>query len=157
MARGPVKPRRTTAPTLPRASSQKSTSGDGDGLMSSSALGPTPTASQSSIVADEEPTPLDRIFKLFAEQLRDAPGAFRLRRFARTARHIPAPLLADLEELILQVDDPQFVGDDIAIHLIEVSHCDARCADAKSLRSRSKHGCSATSTIRSLLKTRGAV
>jgi hypothetical protein len=73
---------------------------------------------------------LDRILKLFAEQLSDAPGALRLARLAKTARRIPSPLLADLEELILQVDDPQFVGDDVAIHILDVGFCDARCADA---------------------------
>jgi hypothetical protein len=73
---------------------------------------------------------LDRIFTLFAEQLRDAPGALRLARLAKTAKRIPSPLLDDLEALTLQLDDVQLVGDDIAIHLLDVDFCDARCADA---------------------------
>jgi hypothetical protein len=39
-------------------------------------------------------------------------------------------LLADIEELVLQVDDVQLVGDDVAIYLLDVGFCDARCADA---------------------------
>jgi len=42
--------------------------------------------------------------------------------------------------LITQLDDVQLVGNDIAIHLIEVGFCDARYADAidfaSALRSR---------------------
>jgi hypothetical protein len=101
--------------------------------MSSSAPGPTPTASPSSIVPNgpnNGANILDRILKLFAEQLSDAPGALRLARLARTAKKIPEPLLADIEELVLQVDDPQFVGDDVAVHILDIGFCDARCANA---------------------------
>jgi hypothetical protein len=77
-----------------------------------------------------EPNPLEQILARFAEQLADAPGAGRLARLARTAKHIPDPLLADLAELILQLNDVRLVGNDIFVHLIEVSHCDARYADA---------------------------
>jgi hypothetical protein len=86
--------------------------------------------------------PLDRILALFAERLHDAPGAARLTRLAKTAQRIPAPLLADLEALIEQLD-VQLIGDDIAAHLFEISHCDARCPDAtefaRALKARLQH------------------
>jgi hypothetical protein len=81
---------------------------------------------------------LDRIFALFAEKLADAPGALRLARLAKTARTIPDPLLADLAALITQLDDVPLVGNDIAIHLIEISHCDARYPDATAFASALK-------------------
>jgi hypothetical protein len=73
---------------------------------------------------------LELILACFAERLNDAPGASRLARLAKTAGRIPEPLLADLETLIIQLGDVPLVGDDIAAHLLEVSHCDARWADA---------------------------
>jgi len=78
----------------------------------------------------DEPNPFERIFTHYADRLRDAPGAGRLARLARTARRIPEPLLAELTALIVQLDDVQLSGNDIAIHLIEVGYCDARYADA---------------------------
>jgi hypothetical protein len=69
-----------------------------------------------------------------AEKLRHAPYASRVARLAKTAKRIPAPLLDDLETLIAQLD-VQLVGNDMAIHLIEVAHCDARYADATELAS----------------------
>jgi hypothetical protein len=110
---------------LPRDFLQKNTSGAELGRTSSAAR----AASPSGVVANGS-NRLHRIFTLFAEQLPAAPGAARLARLAKTAKRIPEPLLADLEELILQLDDVQLVGDDCALHLIEVSHCDARYADA---------------------------
>jgi hypothetical protein len=80
-------------------------------------------------VADE-PNPFEKMFTHFAERLRDAPGAARLARLAKTARRIPEPLLADLTALVVQLDDVQLVGDDIGLHLIDVGYCDARCANA---------------------------
>jgi hypothetical protein len=59
-------------------------------------------------------------------------------RLAKTAKKIPEPLLADLAALILQLDDVQLVGNDIAVHLIEVSHCDARYPDATAFASALK-------------------
>jgi hypothetical protein len=76
------------------------------------------------------PNPFEQIFGHFADRLRDAPGESRLARLARTAKHIPEPLLMRLTALVLQIGDPRFVGDDIAVHLFEVSRCDARYSDA---------------------------
>jgi hypothetical protein len=78
----------------------------------------------------DEPNPFEKMFTHFAERLRDAPGTTRLARLARTAKGIPEPLLADLTTLILQLDDVQLVGNDIALHLIEVGFCDAKYANA---------------------------
>jgi hypothetical protein len=78
----------------------------------------------------DEPNPFQSIFVHFAEQLRDAPGAARLARLARTAKRVPGPVLDDLTALVLQLNDPQLAGDDIALHLIDVAFCDARYVDA---------------------------
>jgi hypothetical protein len=78
----------------------------------------------------DEPNQFEMIFAHYAEQLRDAPGAARLARLARTAKRIPGPVLDDLTALVLQLNDAQLVGDDIALHLIDVGFCDARYADA---------------------------
>ena len=78
----------------------------------------------------DEPNPLQRIFAHYAAQLSDSPGAGRLARLARTARRIPAALLDDLATLIVQLDDVQLVGDDIAIALIDVGYCDEKYTDA---------------------------
>jgi hypothetical protein len=76
------------------------------------------------------PNPIEKIISHFAEQLRDAPGAARLRRLAKSARRIPGPVLDDLAALVMQVDDVQLVGNDIGLHLIDVGYCDARFVDA---------------------------
>jgi hypothetical protein len=76
------------------------------------------------------PNPIEKIISHFAEQLRDAPGAARLRRLAKSARRIAGPVLDDLAALITQLNDAQLVGDDIAVHLIEVGYCDAKYSDA---------------------------
>jgi hypothetical protein len=65
-----------------------------------------------------------------AAPLRDAPGAARVARLAKTAKRIPARLLDDLAALVIQLDDTELVGGDIAIHLVEVGYCDARYAGA---------------------------
>jgi hypothetical protein len=39
-------------------------------------------------------------------------------------------VLDELAALIVRLDGVQLVGSDIAAHLFEVSHCDAKCADA---------------------------
>jgi hypothetical protein len=80
-------------------------------------------------VADD-PNPLEDILRFHAEKFRDAPGAARVARLARTAARIPEPLLDDLATLITQLDDVQLVGGDIALHLIEVGFCNARYTDA---------------------------
>ena len=64
----------------------------------------------------------------YAKQLRDAPGAARLARLARTAKGIPESLLTDLAALIVQLDGVQLIGSDISLHLIDVGDCDARDA-----------------------------
>jgi hypothetical protein len=51
------------------------------------------------------------------------------------AARIPAPLLDDLAGLVVQLDDAELVGGDIAIHLVEVGYCDARYADANDFAS----------------------
>ena len=52
----------------------------------------------------------------------------------------PGPLLDDLAALVIQLDDTELVGGDIAIHLVEIGYCDARYHDAtdfaSALRSR---------------------
>jgi hypothetical protein len=80
-------------------------------------------------VADD-PNPLETILRFHAEKFRGAPGAARVARLAKTAAHIPEPLLNDLATLITQVDDTELVGGDIAIHLVEVGYCNARYAGA---------------------------
>jgi hypothetical protein len=77
-----------------------------------------------------DPNPFEQMFTQFAERLHDAPGASRLARLAKTAKRIPEPVLADLTALVVQLDDVQLAGDDIALHLIDVGFCDARYADA---------------------------
>jgi len=77
-----------------------------------------------------DPNPFEQMFTQFAERLHDAPGASRLARLAKTAKRIPEPALADLTALVVQLDDVQLAGDDIALHLIDVGFCDARYADA---------------------------
>ncbi|MGY8634288.1 hypothetical protein RAD15_17570 [Bradyrhizobium sp. 14AA] len=89
-----------------------------------------PATSKPNSIVREEPNALEKVFAHFAERLRDAPGAKRLARLARTAGRIPEPLLEDLTALMLQVDDVQLVGSDIALHLIEVGFCDVSYADA---------------------------
>jgi hypothetical protein len=39
-------------------------------------------------------------------------------------------LLDDLEALVIQLDDTELVGGDIAIHLVEIGYCNARYHDA---------------------------
>jgi hypothetical protein len=90
-------------------------------------------------VADDT-NPLEDIFRFHAEKFRNAPGAARVARLARTAKRIPASLLDDLAELVVQLDDTELVGGDIAIHLVEIGYCNARHHDAidfaSALRSR---------------------
>lgn len=88
-------------------------------------------ASNSSAVCEE----LAQIFGLFAERLRDAPGARVLVRLAQTAKRIPEPLAARLTALVIQIDDPQFIGNDIACSLFDASHCSAKCANATAFAS----------------------
>jgi hypothetical protein len=83
---------------------------------------------------------LETILSDHAVRFRAAPYASRVARLSKTAKRIPATLLDDLATLITQLDDLQLVGNDMAIHLIEVGFCDARYADAtefaSALRSR---------------------
>ena len=95
---------------------------------------PVPANSPNCVVADE-PNEFAQIIGHFADSLGDAPGAARLARLTRTARLIPEPLLEHLAELVVKLDDVPLVGDDIFIHLIEVSHCDARYANATAFAS----------------------
>jgi hypothetical protein len=89
-------------------------------------------------MADGAANPLAGIIAHFAEQLHDAPGAGRLARLVRTAKYIPDPLLEDLAELILQLDDVQLVGDDLFLNLVDVGYCDQRYADATEFASALK-------------------
>ena len=49
-------------------------------------------------------------------------------------------MLDDLAALVIQLDDTELVGGDIAIHLVEIGYCNARYHDAvafaSALRSR---------------------
>ena len=89
-----------------------------------------PTASRLGWIVADEPNPFETVLTHFAERLRDAPGAARLARLAKTARRIPEPLLADLTALVVQLDDIELVGADIGLHLIDIAYCDAKCAGA---------------------------
>jgi hypothetical protein len=92
-------------------------------------------------VADD-PNPLEDILRFHAEKFRGAPYAARVARLARTAARIPASLLDDLAALILQLDDVQLVGNDVAFQLVEVGFCDARNADAVEFASALRALCS---------------
>lgn len=115
---------------LPRASLRRNTSGAVLGRMRS--LAPAPLK-LSTVVT--EANPIEKIFTHFAERLRDAPGAARLARLVRTATHVPEPLLDDPDKLIVQLDDVQLVGDDIALSLIDVGFCGVKYADATAFAS----------------------
>lgn len=78
----------------------------------------------------DQSNPIEKILTHFAERLRDAPGARRLVHRSKTARRIPEPLLADLTALIVQLDDVQLIGSDIALELIDIACCETRHADA---------------------------
>jgi hypothetical protein len=80
-------------------------------------------------VADES-NPLERILRDHAVRFRGAPYASRVARIARTAACIPEPLINDLAELILQLDDTELVGNDLALHLVDVAYCGVRVGDA---------------------------
>jgi len=87
-------------------------------------------------MALEEPdNPLEEIFRRFAERHCNAPGAARLARLAKTAKRIPEPVIAELAALVMQLDDVPLVGDDFALHLIEVGFCDVRYSDATAFAS----------------------
>ncbi|MGY4349804.1 hypothetical protein ACVWXM_006297 [Bradyrhizobium sp. GM7.3] len=86
----------------------------------------------------DEPNPFETILIYFAKRLRDAPGAARLARLAKSANGISPCLLDDLATLILQLDDVQLVGNDIALHLIEIGYCGAACLDAGAFASALK-------------------
>lgn len=135
--------KRSTAPS-PSASSRRSMSAAALGAISS----PAPRTSMNCVVRDKNP--IEAICGHYAAMLTDAPGAARLARLARTAKRLPDALLARLTELVEQIDDAQFIGNDIAVHLFEVSHCDAKYADATHLA----NACSAILTTRSLQMTR---
>jgi hypothetical protein len=76
-------------------------------------------------VADDR-NPLEDILRFHAEKFRDAAGRCPRRAARQDGEAHPWPLLADLEALIAQLDDVQLVGNDIALHLVDVSYCDAR-------------------------------
>jgi len=94
---------------------------------------PAPITSPKRVVSD--PNEFEQIISHIAERLNDAPGAARLARLAKTAKRIPEALLERLAELIVQLDDPHFVGNDIFIHLIEVGYCDAKVVNATAFAS----------------------
>jgi len=74
--------------------------------------------------------PLEDILRFHAQKFRGAPDAARVAQLARTAKRIPAPLMDDLVALVIQLDDVELVGNDMALHIVEVAHCDARYTDA---------------------------
>lgn len=75
--------------------------------------------------------PIETILIDFALKLDDAPCSGRLARLAWTARRLSKALIDDLAALIMQIDDTQFVGDDIAVHVIDVAFHDVRYSDAR--------------------------
>jgi hypothetical protein len=81
-------------------------------------------------VADDGTNALEAILQFQALTLRDAPGAARVAKLAKTAKRIPASVLNDLEILILQINDTELVGADLALSVIGVAYCDERYADA---------------------------
>jgi hypothetical protein len=83
-------------------------------------------------VADDVSNPLEEILRFHAEKFRDAPYAGRVARLVRTAKHIPAPLISDLEALIPQLD-VELVGNDLSIAIVEVAFCDEKVGDATDL------------------------
>jgi hypothetical protein len=89
---------------------------------------------------DDESNPLSTILNEHAERFKRAPYARAIARLARTARSIPDPLIDDLAELILQLDDVQLVGNDLALHLVDIAYCGVRVGDgtdfAAAFRSR---------------------
>jgi hypothetical protein len=81
-------------------------------------------------MSDDSNNPLQAILEFQAEKLCNSPGAARVARLARTAKRVPAALLKDLEILILQLDDTELVGADLALAVIGVAYCDERVGDA---------------------------
>jgi len=80
-------------------------------------------------VANDQ-NPLEEILCFHAEKFRHAPGAAGVARLARTAARIPEPLLDDLATLITELDDVALVGNDLALHLVDVAYCGVRVGDA---------------------------
>ena len=91
----------------------------------------------------DDPNPLEDILRFHAEKFRGAQYAARVARLARMAASIPDPLIDDLAELILQLDDTELVGNDLALDLVEVGYCDKRYAGAvhfaSALKTRLQH------------------
>jgi hypothetical protein len=81
-------------------------------------------------VADDGTNALEAILEFQAAHLRAAPGGARVSRLAKTAKRIPASVLNDLEILILQINDTELVGADLALAIIDIAYCDARIGDA---------------------------
>ena len=79
---------------------------------------------------DDDCNPLETILKDHAVRFQRAPYASRVARLARMAASIPDPLIDDLAELILQLDDTELVGNDLALHLVDVAYCGVRVGDA---------------------------
>jgi hypothetical protein len=79
---------------------------------------------------DDDCNPLETILKDHAVRFQRAPYASRVARLARTAASIPEALIDDLAELIVQLDDTELVGNDLALHLVDVAYCGVRVVDA---------------------------
>jgi hypothetical protein len=79
---------------------------------------------------DNDSNPLQTILNDHAVRFQRAPYASRIARLAKTASRIPESLIDDLAELILQLADTELVGNDLALHLVEVAYCDVRIGDA---------------------------
>lgn len=78
-------------------------------------------------MSDADKNPFEVIFSHYAARLNDVPGASRL---ARSAKHIPDALLARLTDLVMEIDDAEFVGNDISVHLFDVGYSDTKYAGA---------------------------
>jgi hypothetical protein len=112
-------------------------------------------------VSDADKNPFEVIFGMFAGRLNDAPGASRLARVAKSAKHIPDALLVRVIDLVAEIDDAEFVGNDIAVHLFDVGFCDAKYAGAihfvSALERRLQHfldNDNATDNARSVMRER---
>ena len=103
----------------------------------------------------DDPNPLEDILRFHAEKFQDAPSAARLARLAKTAKHILAPLLDDLAALLIQLDDTELVGGDIALPSSKSPIVMCAMPTRSILRPRSGRGCGVMFACRKWRRPRG--